>query len=50
MEALIAAVDVVDIVTPTLQHFDCAKLAIEAGKHIFIENQLLIQLRKLKPL
>lgn len=40
MEALIAAVDVVDIVTPTLQHFDCAKLAIEAGKHIFIEKPI----------
>ena len=32
IEALIAAVDVVDIVTPTLQHYECAKLAIEAGK------------------
>ncbi|CCG53087.1 Putative oxidoreductase [Flavobacterium indicum GPTSA100-9 = DSM 17447] len=40
MEALIAAVDVVDIVTPTLQHFECAKLAIEAGKHIFIEKPI----------
>ena len=40
MEALIAAVDFVDIVTPTLQHFECAKLAIEAGKHIFIEKPI----------
>jgi predicted dehydrogenase len=40
IEALIAAVDVVDIVTPTLQHFECAKLAIEAGKHIFIEKPI----------
>ena len=40
MEALIAAVDVVDIVTPTLQHFECAKLAIEASKHIFIEKPI----------
>ena len=37
---LIAAVDVVDIVTPTLQHFECAQLAIEAGKHIFIEKPI----------
>jgi predicted dehydrogenase len=37
---LIAAVDVVDIVTPTLQHFDCAKQVIEAGKHIFIEKPI----------
>jgi predicted dehydrogenase len=40
IEALIAAVDIVDIVTPTLQHFDCAKKAIEAGKHIFIEKPI----------
>jgi predicted dehydrogenase len=37
---LIAAVDVVDIVTPTLSHFDCAKEAITAGKHIFIEKPI----------
>ena len=40
IEALIAAVDVVDIVTPTLQHFECAKMVIEAGKHIFIEKPI----------
>jgi len=38
MNALIGAVDVVDIVTPTLSHFDCAKKAIEAGRHVFIEK------------
>ena len=37
---LIAAVDVVDIVTPTMQHFECAKQVIEAGKHIFIEKPI----------
>ena len=31
IEELIEAVDVVDIVTPTLSHFDCAKQAIEKG-------------------
>ncbi|WP_299713319.1 Gfo/Idh/MocA family oxidoreductase [uncultured Tenacibaculum sp.] len=40
VESLIDAVDVVDIVTPTLSHFDCAKLAIEKGKHIFIEKPI----------
>ncbi len=35
---LINAVDVVDIVTPTLSHFDCAKEAIINGKYIFIEK------------
>ncbi|WP_369049410.1 Gfo/Idh/MocA family protein [Tenacibaculum sp. UWU-22] len=40
VEELIDAVDVVDIVTPTLSHFDCAKQAIEKGKHIFIEKPI----------
>ncbi|UJH67586.1 Gfo/Idh/MocA family protein [Allomuricauda sp. SCSIO 65647] len=38
INALIDAVDMVDIVTPTLSHYDCAKKAIEKGKHIFIEK------------
>ena len=37
---LIDAVDVVDIVTPTLNHFDCAKTAIKKGKQIFIEKPI----------
>ncbi|OIQ36973.1 MAG: oxidoreductase [Bacteroidetes bacterium MedPE-SWsnd-G1] len=37
---LIKEVDVVDIVTPTLSHFECAKEAIEAGKHVFIEKPI----------
>ncbi len=37
---LIDAVDVVDIVTPTLSHYECAKKAIEKGKHIFIEKPI----------
>jgi predicted dehydrogenase len=40
VEELIASVEVVDIVTPTLNHFDCAKLAIENGKHIFLEKPI----------
>ncbi|MBT8179644.1 MAG: Gfo/Idh/MocA family oxidoreductase [Eudoraea sp.] len=40
LNALIDAVDVVDIVTPTLSHFDCAKKAMEKGKHIFIEKPI----------
>ncbi|MEQ9583129.1 MAG: Gfo/Idh/MocA family oxidoreductase, partial [Arenibacter sp.] len=37
---LIDAVDVVDIVTPTLSHFECAKKAMEKGKHVFIEKPI----------
>jgi predicted dehydrogenase len=40
IEALIEAVEVVDIVTPTLSHFDCAQKAIEKGRHIFIEKPI----------
>lgn len=40
ISALIAAVDVVDIVTPTLSHYDCAKEAILAGKHVFVEKPI----------
>ena len=37
---LIEAVEVVDIVTPTLYHHELAKQAIEKGKHIFIEKPI----------
>ena len=40
MNALIDAVDVVDIVTPTLSHFDCAKKSMEKGKHVFLEKPI----------
>ena len=40
IDSLIKAVEVVDIVTPTLSHFDCAKDAIENGKHVFIEKPI----------
>jgi predicted dehydrogenase len=40
VEELIDAVDIIDIVTPTLSHFDCAKKAIEKGCHIFIEKPI----------
>ncbi|AEV31912.1 putative dehydrogenase [Owenweeksia hongkongensis DSM 17368] len=40
IDELIAAVDVVDIVTPTLNHYDCAVKALKACKHIFIEKPI----------
>lgn len=39
-EALIEAVDVVSIITPTLSHFKMAELAIKAKKHVFIEKPI----------
>jgi predicted dehydrogenase len=37
---LIENVDVVDIVTPTLSHYDCAKIAIQNNKHVFLEKPI----------
>lgn len=40
IDELIDAVDVVDIVTPTLSHHECAIKAITKGKHIFVEKPI----------
>jgi predicted dehydrogenase len=40
IEELIDAVDSIDIVTPTLSHFDIASKAIRKGKHVFIEKPI----------
>lgn len=38
IEELLNEVDCVDIVTPTLSHFDCAAAAIRKTRHVFIEK------------
>lgn len=38
MEDLLDQVDCIDIVTPTLSHFDCASKALRKSKHVFIEK------------
>ena len=40
VDALIDAVDVVDIVTPTIRHFECASMALRKRKHVFIEKPI----------
>ncbi len=40
IDDLIANVDAVDIVTPTLSHFECAVQCIRSSKHIFIEKPI----------
>lgn len=40
IEELVSVCDVVDVVTPTLNHFDCAQKIISKGKHIFIEKPI----------
>jgi len=38
LDDLIHSVDCLDIVTPTLSHYDCAAKAIRSSKHVFIEK------------
>lgn len=40
IDTLLDAVDVIDIVTPTTYHYDCAMMAIAKGKHFFVEKPL----------
>lgn len=40
IEELIDAVDAVDIVTPTISHFDCAVKTLKKSKHLFIEKPI----------
>ena len=40
VDSLIDDVDVIDIVTPTLSHFECAVQALRKSKHIFIEKPI----------
>ncbi|MHC1707389.1 MAG: Gfo/Idh/MocA family protein [Bacteroidales bacterium] len=40
IDDLINQVDVVDIVTPTVAHFDCASKALKKARHVFIEKPI----------
>jgi predicted dehydrogenase len=40
LDTLIADVDCIDVVSPTVFHYEIAKKAIMAGKHVFIEKPL----------
>lgn len=40
MDQLIEVVDALDIVVPTVNHFECALKAINQGKHLFIEKPI----------
>jgi hypothetical protein len=50
VDSLLDSVDVVDIVTPTIYHFDCAAAAIRKFKHIFIEKPVTQTLEEAKAL
>ena len=38
IDHLMNAVDIVDVVTPTLSHYECASKALRCSKHVFIEK------------
>ncbi len=50
IDELIENADVVDIVTPTVSHFDCASKALKKSKHVFIEKPLTTSLTEAKDL
>lgn len=50
IEQLIASCDVIDIVTPTPQHFDCAQRSLRQFKHIFIEKPITTTVEEAKSL
>ncbi|MTB52437.1 Gfo/Idh/MocA family protein [Lewinella sp. W8] len=49
-EALIAEVDVIDVVTPTPSHYRMVKMALEGGCHVFVEKPLTETLEEAKEL
>ncbi|OQA00624.1 MAG: 4-carboxy-2-hydroxymuconate-6-semialdehyde dehydrogenase [Bacteroidetes bacterium ADurb.Bin408] len=50
IEELVDEADVVDIVTPTLSHYECASKALKKAKHVFIEKPLTTTLDEAKEL
>ncbi len=49
-DELIAQCDAVDVVTPTITHFDCASRALKQTKHIFIEKPIANTVKEAKQL
>ncbi|MCX6251251.1 MAG: Gfo/Idh/MocA family oxidoreductase [Bacteroidetes bacterium] len=50
VEELIDAADVVDIVTPTVSHFECASKALKKFRHVFIEKPIVTTLDEAREL
>lgn len=49
-DALLDAVDAIDIVTPTFNHYESALKAMKQGKHVFIEKPLANNMQEAKEL
>jgi len=50
LDGLIDAVDVVDIVTPTISHFECASRSLKKCRHVFIEKPIVTTLDEARDL
>lgn len=50
LDELIDAVDVVDIVTPTIAHFECASRSLKKCRHVFIEKPIVTSLDEAREL
>ncbi|MCX6243798.1 MAG: Gfo/Idh/MocA family oxidoreductase [Bacteroidetes bacterium] len=50
LDELIDSVDVVDIVTPTVSHFECASTALRKFRHVFIEKPIVTTLEEAREL
>jgi len=50
LDELIDQVDVVDIVTPTVSHFECASKALKKCRHVFIEKPIVTTLDEAREL
>jgi predicted dehydrogenase len=50
LDELIDAADVVDIVTPTVSHFDCASRSLKKCRHVFIEKPIVTTLDEAREL
>jgi len=50
MDELLGEIDAVDIVTPTLSHYDCASKALKLSKHVFIEKPITNTIEEAKSL
>ena len=50
MEELFNNVDVVDVVVPTIHHYDCVTAALKKSKHVFVEKPLASSITEAKNL
>lgn len=50
IDGLIDTVDVVDIVTPTIEHYECAVRSLKKFKHVFIEKPIVTTIEEAKSL